>query len=96
MKNSILVGALALSAFAAGTNPTFASIRTTNAVSVEAACGDKKADAKADGKAKEASCGDKKAEMKAKEGKCGEGKCGGKKQKKEQKKAAKKAQKEAK
>lgn len=84
-KQSILVGVLSLSAFAMGTTTTFATVKSENATTLEASCGDKKAEAKTDSKTKEASCGEKKEEKKAKkskktkktkEGKCGEGKCG--------------------
>lgn len=94
-KQSILVGVLSLGAFAMGTTSSFATVKTTNATTIEASCGDKKADAKTDTKATEATCGDKKADAKTKEGKCGEGKCGDKKMKKEEKAKAK-AEKKAK
>ncbi|MDR6157540.1 MULTISPECIES: HvfA family oxazolone/thioamide-modified RiPP metallophore [Chryseobacterium] len=93
MKNkSILVGVLSLGALVTGTTTTFATVKTTAATTIEAACGDKKAD----GKTKEATCGDKKADAKTKEGKCGEGKCGDKKMKKEAKAKAKAEKKAAK
>ncbi len=74
---------------------TAGEVRTSLVKSIEAACGEKKAettdatkskDAKCgEKKAKDAKCGEKKAkdakcgEKKAKDGKCGEGKCGEKK-----------------
>ncbi len=68
---------------------TAGEVRSSLVKSIEATCGEKKAetkDAKAkDTKTKDAKCGEKKAkdgkcgEKKAKDGKCGEGKCGEKK-----------------
>ena len=72
---------------------TAGEVRTSLVKSIEASCGEKKAETKdaktgekkADAKAKDAKCGEKKAkdgkcgEKKAKDGKCGEGKCGEKK-----------------
>jgi uncharacterized low-complexity protein len=94
-KKSILVGAVALSAFTMGATSTFAkTVGHTEKTTVEATCADKKSDVKtkeatSDMKAKDATCGNKKAEMKSAdkkmEGKCGEGKCGGKKMKKAKK-----------
>jgi uncharacterized low-complexity protein len=63
---------------------TAGEVRTALVKTIEANCGEKKAETK-DGKAKDAKCGEKKAkdgkcgEKKAKDGKCGEGKCGEKK-----------------
>jgi uncharacterized low-complexity protein len=60
---------------------TAGEVRSALVKTIEGACGEKKADAKA----KDAKCGEKKAkdakcgEKKAKDGKCGEGKCGEKK-----------------
>ncbi len=65
-------------------------VRTALVKTIEASCGEKKAETKTDAtktdaKAKDAKCGEKKAkdgkcgEKKAKDGKCGEGKCGEKK-----------------
>ena len=72
---------------------TAGEVRTALVKTIEANCGEKKAETKdaktgekkADAKAKDAKCGEKKAkdgkcgEKKAKDGKCGEGKCGEKK-----------------
>lgn len=71
---------------------TAGEVRSSLVKTLEATCGEKKAE---DGKAKDAKCGEKKAkdgkcgekkakdgkcgEKKAKDGKCGEGKCGEKK-----------------
>jgi uncharacterized low-complexity protein len=65
------------------------SVRSVLIKTIEANCGEKKAENKtnvsSDAKTKEAKCGEKKAkdakcgEKKAKDGKCGEGKCGEKK-----------------
>ncbi len=49
-------------------------VRSSLVKSIEATCGEKKAETK-DAKSKDAKCGEKKA----KDGKCGEGKCGEKK-----------------
>ncbi len=63
---------------------TAGEVRTSLVKSIEATCGEKKAETK-DAKTKDAKCGEKKAkdgkcgEKKAKDGKCGEGKCGEKK-----------------
>jgi uncharacterized low-complexity protein len=63
---------------------TAGEVRTSLVKSIEATCGEKKAETK-DTKTKDAKCGEKKAkdakcgEKKAKDGKCGEGKCGEKK-----------------
>ncbi|MBS1651998.1 MAG: hypothetical protein JSU07_08330 [Bacteroidetes bacterium] len=57
---------------------TAGEVRTSLVKSIEAACGEKKADkkeGKKEGKTKDAKCGEKKS----KDGKCGEGKCGEKK-----------------
>lgn len=86
MKNkSILVGVLSLGTFAMGTATTFAAIKPVVTTTIEATCGDKKMDSKTTGKTTDAKCGDKKTEVKTKDGKCGEGKCGGKKMKKNNK-----------
>ena len=53
---------------------TAGEVRTSLVKSIEATCGEKKAETK-DAKTKDAKCGEKKA----KDGKCGEGKCGEKK-----------------
>jgi hypothetical protein len=45
-KQSILVGVLSLSAYAMGTTTSFATVKTTTATTIEATCGDKKAEAK--------------------------------------------------
>ena len=72
---------------------TAGEVRSSLVKTIEANCGEKKAetkdaktkDASTDKKAKDAKCGEKKAkdgkcgEKKAKDGKCGEGKCGEKK-----------------
>ncbi|MCE3228063.1 MAG: hypothetical protein K0S32_2614 [Bacteroidetes bacterium] len=64
---------------------TAGEVRTSLVKSIEATCGEKKAETKDATKAKDAKCGEKKAkdakcgEKKAKDGKCGEGKCGEKK-----------------
>ena len=99
-KKSILVGAVALSAFTMGTTSTFAkTTNNLNKIAIEATCANKSnetkstdatcGDKKADAKAKDATCGDKKAKAKSSdkkmEGKCGEGKYGGKKMKKAKK-----------
>ncbi|MCE3259069.1 MAG: hypothetical protein K0S12_710 [Bacteroidetes bacterium] len=63
---------------------TAGEVRSSLVKSIEATCGEKKAETK-DAKTKDAKCGEKKAkdakcgEKKAKDGKCGEGKCGEKK-----------------
>lgn len=70
---------------------TAGEVRTALVKTLEANCGEKKADTKTkdakcgEAKTKDAKCGEKKAkdgkcgEKKAKDGKCGEGKCGEKK-----------------
>jgi uncharacterized low-complexity protein len=50
-------------------------VRSALVKTIEANCGEKKAETKTDGKTKDAKCGEKKT----KDGKCGEGKCGEKK-----------------
>ncbi|MGZ3883321.1 MAG: HvfA family oxazolone/thioamide-modified RiPP metallophore [Bacteroidia bacterium] len=75
---------------------TASEVRTALVKTIEANCGEKKADGKTDtkakdGKAKDGKCGEgkcgekkdaKKSDGKAKDGKCGEGKCGEKKSEK--------------
>jgi uncharacterized low-complexity protein len=64
---------------------TAGEVRSSLVKSIEATCGEKKAETKDAAKTKDAKCGEKKAkdakcgEKKAKDGKCGEGKCGEKK-----------------